>query len=93
MRRTQHIENLVEPLRTDDVAHTDVIELAGRDLHCHVTVRYLQDQVLNLFTFDGPYDDVFNPSCTVMWIDNGVANFKVQCSLPLSSVTSLTRAH
>lgn len=63
-----------------------------RNLDGHVTIGNLENQVFDLFALDGPNHDVFDPSSTVMGIDNGVANFEIQCSVPLSSMASLTRA-
>ncbi|SKX92715.1 Uncharacterised protein [Mycobacteroides abscessus subsp. abscessus] len=87
----QHLEHLVESLLTDDVSDADILELCRGNLDCHITIGNLQNEVFDLLTFDGPGNDVFDPGSTVMGVDNGVANFEIQCSVPLSSRPSLAR--
>src|SRR5262249_51616198 len=67
----KYLENLVEALLTDDVAHPDVLRILGRHSNRQVPLGNLQDEVFLLFAFDGPGFDRLDQRSTVVGINNG----------------------
>ena len=70
------LEDLVEALLSDDIAHADVLGIVSGYPNGEISLGDLQDEVFPLLALDGPGFDRLDQRSTVVWIDDGVSDLK-----------------
>src|SRR3954454_12138366 len=85
VRRAQHLEDPVEPILTDDIAHADDLCVVGRHAHGQVALGDLQHEVGLLFTLDDALLDRFDERGAVVRVDDGLADSEAHvCMTPFA---------
>ena len=84
MRCAQHLEDPVQTLLADHVAHADDLGVLSGDEHRKVTLRYLQNEVDLLLALDGALLDCLDLGRAVMRVNNGLADLERHMRQPLS---------
>ena len=92
MRSAKHLEDLVETLLPDHVAHADDLGVLGRHEHGQITLRDLQPEVCLLDALEDPLFDGLDQRGPMMRVDNGLTDLESHVFVPLSTNTRVTRA-
>src|SRR5699024_347277 len=88
--RAEDSEDLLHAFLTDDISHTDEVAVPGRAPAHYITMRDPEAEIQSPPTFDGSLLDFLDCRCTVMWIDNSVADLETHILFkPLSRNPSL----
>ncbi|MCY1187320.1 hypothetical protein D9M73_282830 [compost metagenome] len=75
---------MIQALLTNYIAHTNEIDIFCRNLDGQITLGNLKLEIHLLFALDGAHLDLFDHCCTVVRVDNCLANLKNHVDKPLS---------
>ncbi|GHG41978.1 hypothetical protein GCM10012320_04490 [Sinomonas cellulolyticus] len=75
---------MLEAFLAHDVADPDKVHILGRYFNRQIPLSHLELEVHLLFALDGAHFDLFDLGCTVVGVNNRLANLKNHVDIPLS---------